>query len=104
MGYNSLFEKRNGLRGDGCAMFFKTRFDLVDKIRLNLDDSKNLPFIPSFARHLFEKDNIGVISCLFDSVSNQQLVVANTQLVWKEEEGAKFDLIPLFHFFIYFIV
>ena len=70
MGYGKRLAEKGGSRPDGCATFFRHRFDLVDAVRLEYEEGLG----QSSSGHVAQ---IIVLEC-----GARRIGVANTHLKW----------------------
>ena len=88
-GYGCSFHKKDSLKPDGCALFFKEeRYSLISQERVSLNQVVTLPFIKENQR--MKKDNISVISHLHDKIAQKSLISVNSHLYWNPEFGQGF--------------
>jgi uncharacterized protein with PIN domain/exonuclease III len=82
LGCKSVFAKRPTKR-DGCLIGFREeRFQLQDRLDLDLDCLSYLDSQRMCGRSKYIKNNIAVILLLFDIVTNKQLIVSNCHIHW----------------------
>lgn len=77
-GYDCLYKRKTGFKIDGCAIFYKrSLFQLLNH--------KSVQFHRRDLANILNRDNIGIIAVLkpkMTSITDSQLVVANTHLLF----------------------
>ena len=87
LGYEGVYKKRNGIKQDGCAIFYKQdKFILNEIVKVDFDQRT--------MSHLLDRDNVALIGVFkprhefVDSNStDNQIVIATTHLLFNPRRG-----------------
>uniref|UniRef100_A0A158R4G1 Endo/exonuclease/phosphatase domain-containing protein n=1 Tax=Syphacia muris TaxID=451379 RepID=A0A158R4G1_9BILA len=78
MGYKGVYKKKTGDLVDGCAIFYRNRFQLLSNTSIEYFVGK---------RTILDRDNVGQLVRLRDTKTDKEFCVANTHLLFNAKRG-----------------